>query len=147
VFDKTGRRRQAELVRVLLTKRAGGRRGSIWQPDNSNHTIASFTSHNLELWQGVGETPAATKREKIATPISSWPGSTRPSTPWVVRNKDVDTRVKPAQDDLRWFPERLTQVRLVRKLSPDSPPNYALMGLGLVGLDDGWFQPKRENLL
>jgi hypothetical protein len=48
-------------------------------------------------------------------------GLTRPSTPWGVRNKDVDTRVKPAQDDLRSFPASLTQVRLAGKLSPGSP--------------------------
>jgi hypothetical protein len=65
---------------------------------------------------------------KIASPISSWPGSTRPSTPWGVRNKDVDPRVKPAQDDLRSFPARLTQVKLARELSPDNPASLAKHG-------------------
>ena len=42
-------------------------------------------------------------RSEIAFPISSWPGSTRPSTPWAGRNKDVDTRIKSAQDELKCF--------------------------------------------
>jgi hypothetical protein len=59
-------------------------------------------------------------RSEIAFPISSWPGSTRPSTPWG-RNKDVDTRIKSSQDKLKLLLAHPPQVILARKFSPDSP--------------------------
>jgi hypothetical protein len=56
---------------------------------------------------------------KIVASISSWPVSTRgppaygfdpwASTFWVGRTKDVDTRVKPKQDDLRSFSASLAE--------------------------------------
>jgi hypothetical protein len=54
--------------------------------------------------------------------ISSWPDLidlTRPSTPSGARNKDVDTRDKPAQDDRKSFPASRIQVFLAA-ISPDS---------------------------
>jgi len=33
--------------------------------------------------------------------ISSWPGLARPSTPSSAQSKDVDARIKSAQDDFR----------------------------------------------
>ena len=60
-------------------------------------------------------------RSEIAFPISSWPVSTRPSTPWAGRNKDVDTRIKSAQAELKLLLAHPPQVILARKFSPDSP--------------------------
>jgi hypothetical protein len=61
------------------------------------------------------------KRKEIGSRVSSWPGLTRPSTPSAARNKDVDARIKSAQDDSKWFPQNLNQVILAEVISPDSP--------------------------
>jgi hypothetical protein len=51
------------------------------------------------------------KREEIGSPVSLWPGLTRPSTPSGARNKGVDARIKSAQDDFKWL------LRVPNKLS------------------------------
>src|SRR5271170_5176237 len=63
--------------------------------------------------------------------ILSWPDLIRgpsahgldpwASTPSRARNKDVDTRDKPAQDDSKLFPASRIQVFLAAAFSPDSP--------------------------
>jgi hypothetical protein len=60
-------------------------------------------------------------REEIGPLISSWPGLARPSTPSRARNKDVDTRIKSAQDDLRLTDASPRPVIRARKISPENP--------------------------
>ncbi len=48
-------------------------------------------------------------------------GLARPSTPLGVRNKDVDTRDKPAQDDFTWSNTEFGHGMLEAGISPDSP--------------------------
>src|SRR6266851_505480 len=82
------------------------------------------STHNLVILakaQGCAAKSWGGEGKEIASPISSWPGSARPSTPWGGRDKDVDGRIKSAQGDLKSFPAGLAQVPLSRKFSPDSP--------------------------
>ena len=39
----------------------------------------------------------------------------------IARNKDVDARIKSAQDNFKWFPASLKQGILVADIFPDSP--------------------------
>jgi hypothetical protein len=59
--------------------------------------------------------------------LSSWPGSSQPSTPSGARNKDVDTRDKPAQDDLNAILPDYKQALIVVIIFLDNP---ALAGEG-----------------
>ena len=61
------------------------------------------------------------EREEIGPPISSWPGMAPPSTPSSARNKDVDARIKSAQDDFGSLPPNPKPAILAEKISPDSP--------------------------
>jgi ATP-dependent Lhr-like helicase len=58
-----------------------------------------------------GEESCGDEGREIASPISSWPGLARPSTPWSGRDKDVDTRIKSAQDDFKSFPRTAPHFR------------------------------------
>jgi hypothetical protein len=58
---------------------------------------------------------------EIASPISSWPGLTRPSTALRGLDKDVDARIKSAQDEVKLFSISTTQVRHAGKFLSDSP--------------------------
>jgi precorrin-8X/cobalt-precorrin-8 methylmutase len=49
------------------------------------------------------------RRKEDRLPCSSWPGLTRPSTPSSARNKDVDARIKSAQDGSDWLRESSDQ--------------------------------------
>src|SRR5260370_20062042 len=63
-----------------------------------------------------GEKSSGGQGKELASPISSWPGLSRgpsahrldpwASTPLDGRGKDVDTRIKSAQDELKLFPPR-----------------------------------------
>src|SRR5437870_3677913 len=55
------------------------------------HATSGLSGANLVGDHGTG----------IASPISSWPGLTRPPTPWEGKDKDVDARIKSVQDDLQ----------------------------------------------
>jgi hypothetical protein len=59
--------------------------------------------------------------EQIDPRISSWPGLSRPSTPSSARNKDVDARIKSAQDELRLISVRQKPVIVADIISLDSP--------------------------
>jgi hypothetical protein len=59
--------------------------------------------------------------EQIDPRISSWPGLSRPSRPSSGRNKDVDARIKSAQDELRLISVSQKPVILADIISPDSP--------------------------
>jgi hypothetical protein len=61
----------------------------------------------------------------IAPPISSWPALCRQSTPSSARNKDVDARIKSAQDDFRSIPASPRPVIVAEIISPDSPARFA----------------------
>src|SRR6266404_5017909 len=96
----------------------------------ANATTPVKTAQSSRHEQGCPGKNLARPREGNRPPISSWPGSTRPSTPWDSREKDVDARIKSAQDDFNSLPGGPTQVILARKFFPDSP---AARGDGIGG--------------
>ena len=61
------------------------------------------------------------RREGNRPPISSWPGLTRPSTALSGLDKDVDARIKSAQDEVKLFWIGTTQVGHAGKFLSDSP--------------------------
>jgi len=84
------------------------------------HLKIKVCRHSRESAGLSGESLAATKRRK-SPPISSWPGLTRPSTALSGLDKDVDARIKSAQDEFKLFSISTTQVRHAGKFLSDSP--------------------------
>ena len=75
---------------------------------------AGLSGENLLAGQTCFDAPSTNIK-------SSWPGLTRPSTPSGARSKDVDARIKSAQDDFRLFPTKNNIPGLKTRFSPDSP--------------------------
>jgi len=75
-----------------------------------------------------GEKSCGDEGGDSTSPISSWPGLARPSTPSGGRDKYVGARIKSAQDDLKSFPASQTQVPAGK--SPRTP-------VRLRGYDEG----------